>query len=206
MTLVSVDYVRNILTRDANYTWSHGAKDEYLGAAMICYSLVYANRARFAVVLGSGSGFIPRVVRQAQRDIGIGDTSQTVLVDGDMGDGGRPDYYDRPDCIFRKAFPEIILIKIPTAVASDRCSNTIDYLHIDADHTYDGVKADWRNWSPLVTANGIITLHDTRESPGVKKFMEELQQEPDWGVCNLHWLGCGLAIATRQPTKIESNA
>jgi len=36
----------------------------------------------------------------------------------------------------------------------------IDFLFIDGDHTYEGVKKDFQMYSPLVKENGIIAFHD----------------------------------------------
>ena len=36
----------------------------------------------------------------------------------------------------------------------------IDYLHIDAGHTYESVKRDFDNYSPMVRPGGVIQLHD----------------------------------------------
>ena len=36
----------------------------------------------------------------------------------------------------------------------------IDFLFIDGDHTYQGVKKDFEMYSPLVSENGIIAFHD----------------------------------------------
>jgi cephalosporin hydroxylase len=36
----------------------------------------------------------------------------------------------------------------------------LDLLFIDGDHSYDGVKADFENYSPLVRPGGLIALHD----------------------------------------------
>lgn len=41
----------------------------------------------------------------------------------------------------------------------------IDFLFIDGDHTYNGVKADFYNYSPLVSPNGIIVFHDICQHP-----------------------------------------
>ena len=47
----------------------------------------------------------------------------------------------------------------------------IDFLHIDADHRYHMVKADYERFSPKVVPGGIILLHDTLldEGPGDHK-------------------------------------
>jgi hypothetical protein len=36
----------------------------------------------------------------------------------------------------------------------------LDYLFIDADHTYSGVKSDFAMYSPLVRSGGIVAFHD----------------------------------------------
>ena len=36
----------------------------------------------------------------------------------------------------------------------------LDFLFIDADHTYEGVKRDFEMYSPLVREGGIIAFHD----------------------------------------------
>jgi predicted O-methyltransferase YrrM len=36
----------------------------------------------------------------------------------------------------------------------------IDLLFIDGDHTYDGVRADWRMYGPLVRFGGLVAFHD----------------------------------------------
>jgi predicted O-methyltransferase YrrM len=41
----------------------------------------------------------------------------------------------------------------------------IDFIFIDGDHSYEGLRADWEAWSPLVAPDGIIALHDSCPSP-----------------------------------------
>ena len=36
----------------------------------------------------------------------------------------------------------------------------IDFLFIDGDHTYDGVKQDFEMYAPLVRPGGIVGFHD----------------------------------------------
>jgi cephalosporin hydroxylase len=54
---------------------------------------------------------------------------------------------------------------------------TVDFLFIDGDHTYEGVKRDFELFSPLVSAGGLIALHDVNESnwPGVIEFWNEVK-------------------------------
>lgn len=41
----------------------------------------------------------------------------------------------------------------------------IDFLFLDADHTYEGVRRDFEMYSPLVDKNGIIAFHDILVNP-----------------------------------------
>ena len=58
----------------------------------------------------------------------------------------------------------------------------VDFLFIDADHTYEGVKADFETYSKLVVPRGIIALHDIVDHPadryvGVHRFWNEIKPE-----------------------------
>jgi predicted O-methyltransferase YrrM len=68
------------------------------------------------------------------------------------------------------------LDKIKSALAG----RPVDFLFIDGDHTYEGVKKDFEMYSPLVRKNGIIALHDIVLQPpetggGVNRFWEEIK-------------------------------
>jgi predicted O-methyltransferase YrrM len=54
----------------------------------------------------------------------------------------------------------------------------VDFLFIDGDHTYDGVKADWHMYSPLVRKGGLIAFHDIALSYGdtqVQRLWDEIK-------------------------------
>jgi predicted O-methyltransferase YrrM len=36
-----------------------------------------------------------------------------------------------------------------------------DFVFVDGDHTYDGLRQDWEGWSPLIEPGGIVALHDS---------------------------------------------
>ena len=59
----------------------------------------------------------------------------------------------------------------------------IDFLFIDGDHSYEGVKKDFEMYSPFVRKGGLIVFHDTNDSQKhrdrnvyVSKFWSELMQ------------------------------
>jgi predicted O-methyltransferase YrrM len=41
----------------------------------------------------------------------------------------------------------------------------IDFLFIDGDHSYDGLRGDWEAWRSLIAVGGIVALHDSRSTP-----------------------------------------
>ncbi len=51
----------------------------------------------------------------------------------------------------------------------------IDVLFIDGDHTYEGVKDDWDNFSPFVKKGGRVYFHDCdNTSPDVVRLFNEI--------------------------------
>jgi predicted O-methyltransferase YrrM len=57
----------------------------------------------------------------------------------------------------------------------------IDFIFIDGDHSYDGLREDWEAWSRRVVSGGIVALHDSRsydghdiETAGSVKFTREV--------------------------------
>ena len=81
----------------------------------------------------------------------------------------------------------------------------IDYLHIDAGHSYESVKQDFELYSSILSPNGIISIHDTdlsfqKElivtndvksennfddfSHGPSKLIREIKESGEWEVFN----------------------
>jgi len=169
------DYRGEEETNPVPYRWSHGATDTHLGDGLIIYSLIQYMRAKVCVCLGSGGGFIPRIMTQARYDLhkqnifegnpdfNYGDIGSTYVVDAMNGIGGVVDWFAE-ESFFRRTFhPRIINSTTEKAfydffVLQDI---KIDYLHIDAGHSYENVKEDFDLYSQIMSENGIISIHDT---------------------------------------------
>jgi hypothetical protein len=140
---------------------SHGAENGHQGAGALYFSLTYMLKAKRAVCLGSGSGFVPLLMLSAQRRLieeGILDSCDVTLVDADFGEEGLwglPVYKTASDI-----HPDLRLNKNLTVVASQDLES-IDYLHVDADHSYEGVMADLESYFPRLSNSWAITVHDT---------------------------------------------
>jgi len=92
----------------------------------------------------------------------------------------------------------------------------LDFLFIDGDHSYTGVKSDFEMFAPLVRAGGVVAFHDivpdwrasrgeptVRDSGGVPKFWSELRnryfpncrefiddpRQDGCGIGIIHWTG-----------------
>ena len=169
------DYRGEEETNPVPYRWSHGATDTHLGDGLIIYSLIQYMRAKVCVCLGSGGGFIPRIMTQARYDLhkqnifegnpdfNYGDIGSTYIVDAMNGIGGVVDWFAE-ESFFRRTFhPRIINSTTEEAFHNFFVLQDIkiDYLHIDAGHSYENVKEDFDLYSQIMSENGIISMHDT---------------------------------------------
>jgi len=60
----------------------------------------------------------------------------------------------------------------------------VDFMFIDGDHTYEGVKADFNNFKSVVKPGGFIAFHDILDTPAhrangcyVEKFWSEIKDQ-----------------------------
>ena len=235
MLIFNLDYIREYLTnnqekkvdnkgnqyvehKEVPYRWTHGATDLTLGDGLLIYSIIHYMRAKNCVCLGSGGGFIPRIMTQARadlhdsqifdgdRDYNWGDIGSTFLVDANNGVGGNTNWVEK-DSFFRKTFyPRVILDTTENAYYNFFVKEDIkiDYLHIDAGHSYEDVKKDFELYSKLLSPNGIVSIHDTDESfekeyivtddikrndhqeitNGPSKLVKELKENKEWEIFN----------------------
>ncbi len=49
--------------------------------------------------------------------------------------------------------------------AVNQIEGDFDLLFIDGDHSDEGIRRDWSDWSQRIRPGGIVALHDTRASP-----------------------------------------
>jgi hypothetical protein len=94
---------------------------------------------------------------------GEGKYGEVYVVDATNSVNGEVDWADSDSFLREKFNPRFI-----NSTTEDAFYNffvkrdiKIDYLHIDADHTYGGVKKDFELYSTIMNENGIISIHDT---------------------------------------------
>lgn len=54
------------------------------------------------------------------------------------------------------------LIRATSADAARRWESPIDFLFIDGDHSYEGLREDWEGWASFIAPGGVVCLHDSR--------------------------------------------
>jgi len=220
------------------YRWTHGATDLHLGDGLLVYSFIQFIRAKVCVCIGSGGGFIPRLMTQARMDLHSqnifegngqaewGDIGTTIIIDAANGVGGFTDWTNENSFLRQHFSPQVILETSERAFYDYfvRQDMKIDYLHIDGDHSYEGVKKDFELYSTIMSENGIITIHDTDQTyhdtlvvtenskedfvpfDGPCKFIKELEEDEKWNLVNLKNFrmfdkkvtSTGLALLTRK--------
>jgi hypothetical protein len=66
-------YIENFITTnegvDIPFRWTHGATIKHMGDGLLVYSIIQHMRAKVCVCIGSGGGFIPRIMTQARMDL-----------------------------------------------------------------------------------------------------------------------------------------
>jgi hypothetical protein len=180
------------------YANSHGAMGEHVGAGALYYMLPYMLKAKVCVCLGSGAGFVPKLMVEAQRDLfeeTLLDESKVYLIDANIGPWGRPEYDSEIP-----GYDEITVIKKLTNDAVDMFDHNINYLHVDADHSYDQVLSDLNNYGAHMTGDWAITIHDTYnkeggDHPEIGSYMAMVDYAYANGLyyTNFH-IGCGTGL------------
>lgn len=80
-------------------------------------------------------------------------------------------------------------MEMDTSQASlEVADGSLDFVFIDADHSYDGVSTDIAHWAPKVRRGGMIYGHDIDRGEffaGVRRAVEEAFS--DWGTNGPRW-------------------
>ena len=95
---------------------------------------------------------------------------------------GRPHSWSDNEAAARAAALSATVIVADTAVTGRVWTGPpVGLLYIDADHSYDGVRADWDAWKPHLAPDAVVVFDDYRymvrgqdHYPGVTRFVDEL--------------------------------
>lgn len=163
----------------------------FLGFGLIHYAMITNIRPKRVLCIGSKKGFIPAMCAMACRDIKYGHV--------DFVDAGYSDTDENSNQhwggvgLWRSVNPKhhfsflelssYITTHVMTTKDFFRTNReTYQYIYIDGDHTYEGVKYDYLKAWPHLEVNGYMVFHDTRvqhikdQLPyGVGKLWQEIK-------------------------------
>lgn len=180
------DYVRLVQTYRGRGPFERIAAAQINAECAALMKRLLKENIRYACEIGTlNGGTLFLLTRVALEDAVI---VSIDLPGGPFGGGysaERVPFYER----FARAQQKVVCIRkdskrIEAQLALERAigNNYLDYLFIDGDHRYEGVKYDFETYRRYVRPGGLIAFHDIlgahpkRQELGVKMLWEELKQ------------------------------
>jgi predicted O-methyltransferase YrrM len=175
-------------------------------SAWVLHGLVRSLRPESCVEIGSAQGWstchIALALKEnsAGRLYAIDPHTQTT-----WNDAGPTDTYAIiQDNLHKCGVAQYVaIVRATSEAAAQEWTQPIDFLFVDGDHSYAGVKRDWELFSPFLTEFGVAVFHDTtwerhgpnRSDMGVPRFVEELRRQ-GYPVITLD-RDCGLSLVQK---------
>jgi predicted O-methyltransferase YrrM len=141
--------------------------DGDLGYGWIHYGLVRFLKPKNILCIGSRHGFIPAVLAQACKEAGKG---HVFFVDAGYGQKDENHwtgvgYWNTREG--KLVFDEFglqnyisLYVLTTSKYQKTTSSRTYDYIYIDGDHSYQGVKKDYQRFWPNLNEGGVMLFHD----------------------------------------------
>lgn len=160
-----------------------------LGYGWIHYGLIRMLKPSRILCVGSKYGFIPAVCALACKDNGKGVVDfvdagfdQNIHDKNHWGGVGTWKNIDKDEYFGKAGLGKYIKLHVmTTAIFKKKYSKRRwDYIHLDGDHSYDGIKFDYRSFWPSLKKGGFMAFHDIKTKNlgglkyGVRKFWKEL--------------------------------
>jgi len=225
ITSINEDTIAKLLSKCNPSSQAEDLSNLNLGFGYLYYSLSRILKPQTIIVLGSGRGFSPVCFALAVKDnhndgkVYFVDAGYSNEKDGkDKGMGGDGFWHHKNKV--KKIWSDfdvsgIIETHITTTAKflnffNKKIKKTADVIYIDADHSYNGFKSDFENYSKLLSDNGLIIFHDALVDDGtynfhfgIKKYYEsKLINNKKYSVFRLPvWPGLGFA-QKRKPSTI----
>lgn len=118
------------------------------------------------------------------------DNGQRQTTDEDRG--GKPYTTFDAFCKAVERFNNVTIYPVSSEEAAKLIHGRFDMVFIDADHTYESVRADIKRWWPRLRKGGILALHDYGHDAfeGVKQAVDEIFGPAPEGttVITLRWI------------------
>ena len=75
----------------------------------------------------------------------------------------------------RSRLTNVKIIRGYSSAVVQKFHHRIDFLFIDADHSYDAARRDWEDWSSHVRNGGIIGLHDCKPAVNSPNYLGSMK-------------------------------
>lgn len=162
------------------FFWIKQVKEEILALA----KLVEKENPKYLLEIGTANGgslFLFAKLAHPEATI------ISIDLPGGRYGGGYPKFKENFYSSFATAKQKIVLHRADShnqqtyqQVKAMLKEHPLDFLFIDGDHTYQGVKTDFELYSPLVRKDGLIAFHDIAEHPkewqvGVGEYWKEIK-------------------------------
>lgn len=158
-----------------------------LGFGLVHYSIIRNLRPERVLVVGSQKGYVPAICALACKDerkghVDFVDAGYQGLETKAWGGLG---IWKTATSDYWKPLGVEKYITIHNVETKDFKPQKYDYIYIDGDHSYEGVKTDYELFWKCLNPNGMMSFHDilvdkdtTEYGPcGVKKFWNEIVQK-----------------------------
>lgn len=158
-----------------------GYPDNSVG--MLLSSLVCGNRSQTILEVGYNLGYSALWLCEGTRLCSQLKTSKVVSVDIAKCDGGAVvQSFGYPNHTFLQGHSHQLRPNVISALG-----HQIDFLFLDGDHTYAGLKGDWETYGPMLSDKGLAVFHDVY-AEDMKRVLDEL--DPEWNVVYLGGWAC----------------
>ena len=166
-----------------------------MGYAFIHYSLIRNQLPKKVLCIGSKYGYIPATCAMACRDNNYG---KVYFVDAGFdyeGDSKEDSWggvglwrrINEKEYFGRFNLEKFISLNVMTTqeFSKKKINNNWDYLYIDGDHSYEGIKYDFKTFWPKLKKGAYCLFHDTNidfiddDQYGVKKLLSEIKDRKD---------------------------
>lgn len=141
------------------------------GHRQFANTLMRRNNPKITVDLGVDYGYSLFSLAESK----IGEVYGIDSFEGDIHAGHHADAYDTVmKVIGENQYDNITVIKGFFDDVAKTWNKPIDILHIDGLHTYQAALNDYKTWSPFLTENAVILMHDVTSFPGVYQVYQEI--------------------------------
>lgn len=168
----------NIKKADLGYGWIH-------------YGLIRQQKPKSLLCVGSRYGYIPAVMAQSCKD---NEKGMVDFVDAGYGENDKDHWSGQAywrtkkgiNCFKDFGLEKYIRIHVTTTkkFAKSKADKKYQYIYIDGNHSYEGVKFDFKTFWPKLEKGGYMLFHDVcvkenlpEGEYGVWKLYQEISKE-----------------------------